>query len=661
MQILIVIITLMVIIIGLILNRITLYSIRKNTERAKDIATIMQHTLNENNYVIRLNLKTRLASNLFGNFLSGDGISYEESLDYIHPDDKHIYMAFMNRLVKGAKAAECTFRWDRSTKEHKHDWRYLRDVGIVEFDAEDKKKPINFYCTLYDQTEQVLQEKEELELTDRYRKLFEQSIVGQAFFDKEGRLLTTNKKLREILKFEGDEDPFYYRYPIFNIPDFRFITYKDERDDLYFCTRTIIFERHVDCYTEIRLHPIFNNNKQLEMFTLYIRDITQEREQYHQYKKNEAQIQRTNKEIEELENELKYLMENVEMRFFRASFIKREIIFYKEMSVPERKMSFEELTESVLELPFKKEGKTIDEYFSKQQTMLLNTKPFFVKEGQKPEWHFVDCIPFFNKEGKLIGTYGVVRNISKLIEKQELLKEETERANQSGLRKSAFLANMSHEIRTPLNAIVGFSEVLHMLGTDEERAQIINVINNNCEMLLRLVNDILALSSMESGGIKVEPAKTDFAKSFNSMAISLKNRVQNPAIEFISESPYPTFITTIDGGRIQQVVTNFVTNAIKYTKKGHIKIGYEKQVRHDTDGLYIYCEDTGSGIPKEHQKKVFDRFVKLNDFVQGTGLGLSICKAIIDNCNGEIGVTSEGKGCGSTFWFWIPCKEETTI
>ena len=307
----------------------------------------------------------------------------------------------MNRLVKGAKAAECTFRWDRSTKEHKHDWRYLRDVGIVEFDAEDKNKPINFYCTLYDQTEQVLQEKEELELTDRYRKLFEQSIVGQAFFDKEGRLLTTNKKLREILKFEGDEDPFYYRYPIFNIPDFRFITYKDERDDLYFCTRTIIFERHVDCYTEIRLHPIFNNNKQLEMFTLYIRDITQE---------------------------------NVEMRFFRASFIKREIIFYKEMSVPEKKMTFDELTESVLELPFKKEGKTIDEYFSKKQTMLLNTKPFFVKEGQKPEWHFVDCIPFFNKEGKLIGTYGVVRNISKLIEKQELLKEETERANQSGFQ-----------------------------------------------------------------------------------------------------------------------------------------------------------------------------------------------------------------------------------
>lgn len=661
MQILIVIIALMVIIIGVILNRITLYSIRKNTERAKDIATIMQHTLNENNYVIRLNLKNRLANNLFGKFLPYEGMSYEESLDYIHPDDKHIYMAFMNQLVKGTKAAECTFRWDRSTKDHKHDWRYLRNVGIVEYDAEDKNKPINFYCTLYDQTEQVLQEKEELELTDRYRKLFEQSIVGQAFYDKDGYLLTANKKLREILKFKGDKDPFYHRFPLFDIPNFHFITYKDEKEDLYFCTRTIITEREVDCYTEIRIHPIYNDDKQLEMFTLYIRDITQERELYHQQKENEAQIQRTNKEIEEYENELKYLMENIEMRFFRASFIKREIIFYKEMSVPERKMTFEELTDSVLELPFKKGEMSVDEYFCEQKTMLTHTKPFFFKDGSDTEWHFVDSIPFFNKEGKLIGTYGVVRNITKLINKQKLLKEETERANQSGLRKSAFLANMSHEIRTPLNAIVGFSEVLPMLGTDEERAQIINVINNNCDMLLRLVNDILALSSIESGGIKVEPTKTDFAQCFNSMAMSLSKRVQNPAIEFISESPYPTFITTIDGGRIQQVVTNFVTNAIKYTKKGHIKIGYEKQVRHDTDGLYIYCEDTGSGIPKEHQKKVFDRFVKLNDFVQGTGLGLSICKAIIDNSNGEIGVTSEGKGCGSTFWFWIPCKEETTI
>lgn len=660
MQILIAILTLMVIIIGVILNRITLYSIRKNTERAKDMAIIMQHTLNENNYVIRLNLQNHLADNLYGDFLPHEGMTYEESLAYIHPDDKHIYMEFMNTLVKGAKSSECMFRWDRSTKEHKHDWRYLRDVGIVEYDEQDKKKPVNFYCTLYDQTEQMLLEKEEIELTDRYRKLFEQSIVGQAFYDKDGFLLTANKKLREILKFKGDDDPFYHRFPLFDIPDFRFIIYKGEKDDLYFCTRTIITEREVDCYSEIRIHPIFNDEKQLEMFTLYIRDISQERELYHQYKKNEVQIHRTNKKIEEYENELKYLMENIEMRFFRASFIKRKITFYKEMSVPEIEMTFDELTQNVLELPYNKEEMSVDEFFNEPKTMLAHTRPFFFKDGSEQEWHFVDSIPFFNKAGKLVGTYGVVRNITKLINKQELLREETERANQSGIRKSAFLANMSHEIRTPLNAIVGFSGVLPMLNTDAERQQIIKVINNNCDMLLRLVNDILALSSLESGVIKIEPVKTDFAQCFNSLALSLAKRVQNPAIEFKIESPYPTYITTIDSGRIQQVITNFVTNAVKYTHKGHIKIGYEKQTRHHTEGLYLYCEDTGDGIPKEHQGKVFDRFVKLNDFIQGTGLGLSICKAIADNSGGEIGVKSEGKDCGSTFWLWIPCKEETT-
>lgn len=661
MHILIVILTLMVIIIGVILNRITLYNIRKNAKRAKDMATIMEHTLKENNYVIRLNLQNHLATNLYGNFLPDEGMSYEESLEYLHPDDKYIYMDFTNKLVKG-KSSECVFRWDRSTKEHKQDWQYLRDVGTVEFDEQDKKKPLNFYCTLYDQTEQMILKKEEADLTDRYRKLFEQSIVGQAFYDKDGYLLTANKKIREILKFKSENDSFYYRYPLFDIPSFRFITYKEDREDMYFCTRVIIYDRDVDCYVEIRIHPIYNAEKKLELFTLYIRDITQERELYHQHKKNELQIQQTNKEIEHYESELKYLMENVDMRFFRTSFIKQEVTFYKEMSTPESSMDFDELIAHFIDDPFADGLRHPYDFFNEPKSTLTHMRPFF-REGNELEWNFIDSIPYYDEDGNQIGTYGVVRNVTKLIKKQEQLKKETERANQSGIRKSTFLANMSHEIRTPLNAIVGFSEVLPMLETDAERQQIIKVITNNCDMLLRLVNDILALSSMESGGggIKVEPTKTDFANCFNNLALSLAKRVQNPKVEFKTESPYPTFITTLDGGRIQQVITNFVTNAVKYTHEGHIKIGYETQTRHNKEGLYIYCEDTGEGIPKEHQNKVFDRFVKLNDFIQGTGLGLSICKAIAENSGGEIGVTSQGKGFGSTFWLWIPCKEETTI
>jgi signal transduction histidine kinase len=109
---------------------------------------------------------------------------------------------------------------------------------------------------------------------------------------------------------------------------------------------------------------------------------------------------------------------------------------------------------------------------------------------------------------------------------------------------------------------------------------------------------------------------------------------------------------------MQQVITNFVTNAIKYTHQGHIRVGYKEEKREGNEGLYIYCEDTGAGIPKEKQASVFDRFVKLNEFVQGTGLGLSICKTIAQRCGGAIGVDSEGEGKGSTFWLWIPCENK---
>ena len=143
---------------------------------------------------------------------------------------------------------------------------------------------------------------------------------------------------------------------------------------------------------------------------------------------------------------------------------------------------------------------------------------------------------------------------------------------------------------------------------------------------------------------------------FADVSTILAQRVQNPEVKFISENPYDSFVTVIDSGRMQQVITNFVTNAVKYTQQGHIKIGYEYQQRNGQNGLYMYCEDTGAGIPKEDQSKVFDRFVKLNDYIQGTGLGLSICKAIAMSCKGDIGLTSEGVGTGSTFWIWIPCE-----
>ena len=635
------------------INRISILRIRKRARKAKEISTIMQHTLDlSKNYVLKLDVQKRHAINLHGNLFPEEGMGYEESFEIIHPDDRAIYRNFILRMVKeGKSTGTCLFRWDMSGHQHLGDWHYMRDHGVVEYSHDKDKNPTNLFCTLTDETEYIQKESEKDELTDKYKKMFEQSIVGLALYDKEGKLMNANRKMREILKFQSEDDPYYFGTSLYDLPTFRNLLTHNQVEDLYFCTKSVIIERGVNCFTELRTHPIYDENGELFYISCSIRDITQERELYLQNKQNDLEMQRAKEEIQQYETELQYLMDTCDMRFFRTSLADKTCTFYKSLETPEKQMSFEELIEHFVDSPFRSGLADFDNYFSIQRTDLTYMHPFF-HEGEELQWNYIDSVPFFDNDGNLKGTYGIVRNVTDLIKKQEQLKLETERANDSGRMKSVFMANMTHEIRTPLNSIVGFSDILPMLSTPEEKQEIVRVIMNNCDMLLRLINDILAISSLDEGGIHIEPRQTDFAKSFDDICESLRERVQEPGVEFIKDNPYRTLVTTIDTGRIQQVITNLVTNAIKYTHQGHIKTGY----RYENDGLYIYCEDTGDGIPKEAQGKIFERFVKLNDFIQGTGLGLSICKAITEACHGQIGVISEGKDKGSTFWLWIPCE-----
>ena len=651
-----VVLTLLAIIVFAIcwgVNRISILRIRKNTRRAREISTVMKQTLNlSGDYVLRLSLADRLAHNLHGDFLPENGMTFEESRDYMHPDDWPLYVEFLHTLMSGRqKKAECDFRWNAGTKD-KPEWRNMHDQAIAEYANERVHTPTNIFCTLTDKTEYLIQEKEEQLLNEKYRRVYEQSIVGLAFYDKDGNLMTTNPKMREILKFQSEDDPFYYNSTIYDMPDFRDVINRRKIEELWFCTKSVIVERGVNCYTELRLHPIYDEHDELVYITFSIRDITQERELYLKNKRNDAEIRSRSQAIQQYEQELQYLMESCDMRFWRASFANRTITFHKGLSTAEREMTFDELAEQFFDEELRayyKNPENVERVGA--MTRLCKTRPFF-HEGREYQWNIFDSVPYRNEAGELTGTYGLIRNVTPLIEKQEQLRRETERANESGHMKSVFMANMTHEIRTPLNSIVGFSDVLPMMTTPEEKQEIVKVIMNNCDMLLRLINDILAVSTLDSDGIKIMKQEVDFAKTFDEICLSLTERVQTPGVEFIKDNPYETLKAKLDPGRIQQVITNFVTNAVKYTQQGHIKVGYRKE----DNGLYIYCEDTGAGIPKEAQQKVFERFVKLNDYVQGTGLGLAISKAIVERCNGRIGVNSEGEGKGSTFWMWVPCE-----
>lgn len=251
---------------------------------------------------------------------------------------------------------------------------------------------------------------------------------------------------------------------------------------------------------------------------------------------------------------------------------------------------------------------------------------------------------------------GVVIRVDDVTEREKMIKELQEakhQAEQSDKLKSAFLANMSHEIRTPLNAIVGFSELMAYAG-EEEKADYIQIINSNNELLLKLINDILDLSKLEAGSVELKYEPFDLSEHFENMFTSMKQRLKNPDIVLTEINPYHCCRVTLDRNRVTQIITNYVTNAIKYTSKGSIKMGYACK----DGGVYFYVKDTGIGIADDKKGKVFQRFEKLDEFAQGTGLGLSICKAIAEAMGGKVGFESVHNE-GSLFWAFLPCEVDT--
>lgn len=251
---------------------------------------------------------------------------------------------------------------------------------------------------------------------------------------------------------------------------------------------------------------------------------------------------------------------------------------------------------------------------------------------------------------------GIVIRVDDITDRERMIEELRQAkllAEQSDKLKSAFLANMSHEIRTPLNAIVGFSDLLMNSEEQADREEYMQIINTNNELLLKLINDILDLSKLESGSVELKYEDFDLAEYFNGMASSMKQRIANPEVRLVTINPYDVCLVKLDRNRVAQVMTNYVTNAIKYTPKGFIEMGYEVM---DT-GIRLYVKDTGIGIPEEKKNKVFHRFEKLDEFAQGTGLGLSICKAITESMGGSVGFESKYHE-GSLFWAIIPCNPE---
>ena len=242
-----------------------------------------------------------------------------------------------------------------------------------------------------------------------------------------------------------------------------------------------------------------------------------------------------------------------------------------------------------------------------------------------------------------------------LQESESALREAKDRAEESSRLKSAFLANMSHEIRTPLNAIVGFSDVLASGGTSvDEQQGYVDIIKTNSDLLLRLINDILDVSRLEADRVTFTIEKCDVVPLCQQVLASV-SQARKSENEFIFECDRESVDLRTDTQRLQQVIINLLSNADKFTRNG--KITLKLEVDDEKRVATFSVSDTGTGIPLEKQKQVFERFEKLNEYVQGTGLGLSICKLTVEKWGGEIWVDS-GYTDGARFVFTHPFEIE---
>lgn len=230
------------------------------------------------------------------------------------------------------------------------------------------------------------------------------------------------------------------------------------------------------------------------------------------------------------------------------------------------------------------------------------------------------------------------------------LRAARDKAEESNRLKSAFLANISHEIRTPLNAIVGFSDLLMTVDDPAEQEEFRRTIQKNNTLLLQLFSDIIDLSKIDAGSFEYMPKPVCLYQFCAMMVQKMRNKVpEGVELQIDEDSPLDAWFSA-DSGYLNQVVTNFMSNAIKFAHQGTITVGYRIDARQQ---LEMFVEDTGIGISIENQEAVFDRFMKVDSFVQGTGLGLPLCKSIIEKMGGHIGVISE-LGKGSRFWFTLP-------
>lgn len=606
---------------------------KKNLEMAMEAASMSSWVYD---------VRKQVFSTLYGETVVRDAMTMEELQDMLHPQDRSRLRELFSRLISGeVRQGQITVRvFD------KEEGRYRHYESRMRLSTEHLGKLL-IVGTQLDVTEKLRMAKRTRDLLVKRELAMKVSNIVHWDFD-----VRTGT-------FEAYNDPvndYAAERPV-TVERYLEVVHPEDRSCVNDAVQSMLSGKEADIDFTCRIRTKYDDSWQYCTVTgvPFEHDENGEVIRFTGFRQNISRLHRLNEELEERNYKMELTFRTVGMSYWDFDADSR---LFRAFNDPVNDFRSEKpiTPEDYLAAAHPDDAERIRENIG---CMLEGTSREFSfqyrsRTGWNEEWQtmIVTGIPLErDKSGRVRRYTGIAVNNTKWEKMAQELKEMKDRAELSDRLKSAFLANMSHEIRTPLNAIIGFSGLLVNCDDPDEKAEYWSIIESNNELLLRLINDILDLSKIESGILERRREKFNLAQVCAELYAMIRLKVSGRDVELRMDDFLPDCWVVLDGNRLRQVWMNFLTNAVKCTESGYIKMGYSAE----RDGIRIYVEDTGFGIPEELHGRVFGRFQKLNEFVQGTGLGLAISKAIVEAAGGEVGFSSK-PGSGSVFWAWIPCE-----
>lgn len=570
----------------------------------------------------------------------------------IAEDFDHLAATIQKMIINNDQEAQLQVQ---ATSKGSDELHHL-DILISVLHRDKNGRPSTLIGTSCDITNERLRQIQVRDNMVRYQAIFNAGMVDTVAYDANGTVITMNEIAASVIK--GGR----YTVHDHNV-NLRDVLRTDDLDLEHFeqTNMTLIYKSEEaqseatrqffqhDKYYELQLVPYRDSQGRLQAIYGTGRDVTENVNAYTQMQRNSMLLQQANEEVTAYIRNTNFVLQNGGVRMVNYSPDTHTLVIYHDIEQHEF-----ELTQTRCMALAHDDSKRITQRILKSMDNRMRgslnaTVRTTLRSKGHPMYLYLSFIPIFNSDGDIESYFGLCRDISDIKATEELLAQNTLKAQEVETIKNAFLRNMSYEIRTPLNSVVGFAELFQMEHQPEEETLFIQEIKQNASMLLKLINDILFLSRLDAEMIEFKKESVDFATIFEARCRMAWQNYQHQDVEYLVDNPYNKLVVDIDIQNIGIIIDRLLAISAQHTTSGLVRARYD----YTGEGLVMAFMDTGSGIPNDKLEHIFERFNGSND--QDTGLGLAICHELTRQMGGKITIKSE-EDKGTMTWVTIPCQ-----